>query len=130
MTKPTKELVADGPCPVNVQPPLLGQLVDNLLENACKYSKPGTPILIRLGTEPSTVLVTIEDQGSGIAASEIPNIFQPFYRSSQARHQGVGGVGLGLAITQQVMNLHNGTVQAVNRKSGGLEIRMSLPLAV
>jgi heavy metal sensor kinase len=96
------ELSSDAPLGVKAHPPLLGQLVDNLLDNACKYSKPGTAITLRLGVEPGLVLLAVQDQGQGIAAEDLPHVFEPFYRSSEARRSGTEGVGLGLAVARRI----------------------------
>ena len=73
--------------------PLLGQLLDNLLENACKYSGPGTPIVVRTWCEPEAVVLAVEDRGFGIPAEDLPRVFEPFYRAESARRLGRAGVG-------------------------------------
>ncbi len=73
------------PARVRVHPPLLGQLLDNLLDNACKYSAPGSPIHVRLGRDGDCITMAVEDQGDGLAADDLPHIFEPFYRSAEAR---------------------------------------------
>src|SRR5262249_30312807 len=64
---------------------LLGQLLDNLLDNAEKYSPAGTPITVRLAREGGAAVVSVEDAGPGVAAEDLPRIFEPFYRSKQPR---------------------------------------------
>lgn len=120
------ESTAAGPLMVSVQPPLLGQLVDNLLENACKYSQPGTPITCRLGREKGLVVLTVEDQGSGIAPEDLPHIFEPFYRSAQARRLGLGGVGLGLAVAQRIAGAFGGSldVESVPGQGSRFSVRL------
>jgi signal transduction histidine kinase len=76
--------------------------VDNLIDNACKYSKPGTPIILRLGKGQGVVSLEVEDQGNGIGFDDLPHVFEPFYRSVDARRLGVSGVGLGLAVAQRI----------------------------
>src|SRR5262249_49808063 len=76
--------------------PLLGQLLDTLLENACKYSAPGTPIVVRAWCEPDAVAMAVEDRGRGIPTEDLPRVFEPFYRVESARRLGHAGVGLGL----------------------------------
>ena len=82
--------------------PLLGQLLDNLLENACKYSAAGTLITVSLLEEGGVVPLSVADTGCGIAIEDLPHVFEPFYRSAQARSQGVAGVGLGLAVAERI----------------------------
>jgi signal transduction histidine kinase len=73
-----------GPLWARAHPPLLGQLLDNLLENACKYSGPGTPIIVRAWCEPATVTLAVEDCGCGILAEDVPRVFEPFWRAGSA----------------------------------------------
>ena len=90
-----------GPTVVQVHPPLLAQLVDNLLENACKYSEPGTPVVVRSWQEGGSVSLSVEDRGRGLAADELANVFEPFFRGG--RHgEGHTGVGLGLAVARRI----------------------------
>jgi two-component system OmpR family sensor kinase len=83
---------------------LLGQVVDNLWDNACKYSSPNTPITIRTMLVGDDVRLIVEDGGLGIAEHEIARIADPFYRSDNARSRGIGGTGLGLAIVKRIVN--------------------------
>jgi signal transduction histidine kinase len=92
--------------------PLLGQLLDNLLENACKYSAPGTPIVVRAWCERGAVAMAVEDRGCGIPAEDLPRVFEPFYRAEPARRLGRAGVGLGLAIARRIAATHGGTITA------------------
>jgi signal transduction histidine kinase len=90
--------------------PLLGQLLDNLLENACKYSAPSTPIVVRAWSEPEAVALAVEDRGCGIPAEDLPRVFEPFYRAESARGLGRAGVGLGLAVERRIAAAHGGTI--------------------
>jgi signal transduction histidine kinase len=107
--------------------PLLGQLLDNLLENACKHSMPGTPIVVRMETEPSAVIISVEDQGCGIAPADLERIFEPFYRAESTRRQGHAGVGLGLAVARRIAEAHGGTITAESALGHGsrLIVRLS-----
>jgi heavy metal sensor kinase len=96
------ELPADGPLLARTQPLLLGQLLDNLVDNAFKYSEPGTPVVLRLRRDGNVVAIDVEDGGRGIAADDLPHIFEPFYRSPESRRRGLPGVGLGLAMVQRI----------------------------
>lgn len=98
---------------------LLGQVVDILLDNACKYSRPGTPVTISIGGDRDHVELIAEDQGSGIDASDLPRIFDPFYRSPRQNERGVGGVGLGLAIAQRVIDAMGGTIEVHSEPGRG-----------
>jgi two-component system sensor histidine kinase CpxA len=108
---------------------LLRSAVENVVRNALKYTEPNTEVLIRLlhqdGIPSANILV--EDHGPGVPAQALDRMFEPFYRIDEARDRRTGGAGLGLAITQQIVLLHSGSVSAVNRQDGGLEMRITLP---
>jgi signal transduction histidine kinase len=111
---------------VKVQASLLGQLVDNLLDNACKYSEPGTPITLRLSTDAGRILLSVTDNGCGIEASELPHVFEPFYRSPQARRLGRSGVGLGLAVARRIAEAFGGELSATSELGTGSCFVLSL----
>jgi heavy metal sensor kinase len=124
-----RECTPADPFTVSVQTPLLGQLVDNLLENACKYSQRGTPITCRLETEKGLVMLTVADQGCGIPAVDLPHVFEPFYRSAQARQLGLGGVGLGLAVAQRIASAFGGSLSVESTVGQGSRFSLRLPPA-
>lgn len=107
------------PCRVRVQPALLGQLLDNLLDNACKYSEPGTPITLRIEPSDNDVILTVADAGAGIAAVDLPHVFTPFFRSAEARRLGKAGVGLGLAVAKRIAAALGGTLEAQSAAGQG-----------
>ena len=109
--------------------PLLGQALDNLLENACKYSGPGTPILVRAWSEPDAVALSVEDSGCGIPNGELSRIFEPFYRAESARRLGHPGVGLGLAIARRIAETHGGTIAVQSEPGRGSRFTVRLPQA-
>ena len=110
---------------------LLRSAVENAVRNAIKYTAPGTHVIVRLvranGNRTATIMV--EDCGPGVPDRDLPHVFEPFYRADESRERQSGGAGLGLAITQQVVTLHGGSVGAANRESGGLELRITLPVS-
>jgi signal transduction histidine kinase len=116
-----------GPLWTRAHRPLLGQLLDNLLENACKYSASATPIIVRTWGEPDSVTLTVSDRGCGIPADDLPRIFEPFYRASAARQQGGAGVGLGLAVVRRIAASHGGTIIAESEPGGGSRFVVRLP---
>jgi heavy metal sensor kinase len=123
------ERSANGPLFVQAQPPLLGQLVDNLLDNACKYSQPGTPIRLRLERESGVVACSVEDRGCGMAPEDMPHVFEPFYRSAHARRQGSAGVGLGLALAQRIAVAFGGSLRVQSVLDQGSRFTLRLPEA-
>lgn len=108
---------------------LLGQLLDNLIENACKYSEPGTPIVVRVWREAGAVALAVEDRGCGIPPDDLPRVFEPFYRSESARQLGHAGVGLGLAVARRIAMTHGGTITVDNVSGGGCRFVVRLPEA-
>jgi two-component system sensor histidine kinase CpxA len=117
-------------CTVSGVADLLRSAVENVVRNGLKYTDPNTEVLIELlhprGTPSAMILV--EDRGPGVPARALDRMFEPFYRVDNARDRRTGGVGLGLAITHQIVTLHGGSVSAANRKEGGLQIRITLPV--
>jgi two-component system sensor histidine kinase KdpD len=111
---------------VNVDPVLLEQLFVNLVENATKYTPPGSPLEIaaRLGGE--GVVVDVADRGPGIPPGMETRIFERFQRGAGGA---APGVGLGLAIARAIAVAHGGALRAENRRSGGARFRLSLPAA-
>ena len=99
----------------------LDRAVSNLLNNACKFSPPGSPIEVTLRGG----RVAVRDHGPGIETGDLPHVFQRFYRATAARTQ--PGSGLGLAIVDQVVRSHGGTAFAENHPGGGAIVGFSLP---
>jgi signal transduction histidine kinase len=112
---------------VHAHAPLLAQAVDNLLENACKYGEPGSPITLRAWQQPGLVCVAVEDRGCGIAAEDLPHIFEPFYRSRQARERRVSGLGLGLAVAARAVRALGGEITAKSQPGKGSLFTIQLP---
>jgi two-component system, OmpR family, sensor kinase len=112
---------------VRVHPPLLAQLLDNLLENAFKYSAHGSPVVIRLEREEDSVVACLEDEGEGLAAEDLTHIFEPFYRSDQVRRKGYAGVGLGLSIAQRIATSFGGTLAVWSEPGAGCRFILRLP---
>ena len=126
-----RDLRLDGPprlpLRVNVHVPLLGQLVDNLLDNACKYSTPGTPIRIHLNLEPGAVLLAVEDQGHGLSPEDLAHVFEPFFRAEVVRLRGEPGVGLGLAVAHRIARAFRGNITVKSEPGRGSRFIVRLP---
>jgi heavy metal sensor kinase len=121
------DLPQGGPHWVRVQSALLGQLLDNLLDNACKYSERGAPVTVRVGEAPGAVTLAVEDAGFGIAPEDLPHVFEPFYRSAQARQLGRAGVGLGLAVAQRIATALGGALSVASEPGKGARFLLRLP---
>lgn len=117
------------PVSVRTHPALLGQILDNLLDNACKYSDPGTPVVVTVELGTDEVALTVTDHGCGIAAEELPRVFEPFYRAGNARWLGKPGVGLGLSVVRRLAVLLGGRVDVESEPEKGSRFRLSLPRA-
>jgi len=122
----TPEL-AEG-CYVFATEDAMHQVIFNLIENAIKYSKPGGLVAARLKLEGKTVVLTVDDRGMGVPDSELPFIFDRFFRVDKARSREVGGSGLGLSIVLDTVQELGGTVTAVKRASGGMRFQVRVPL--
>jgi len=110
---------------VQLDPVLVQQLLVNLLENAAKYTPPGSPVDLAARREGGTVVVEVADRGPGIPAGEEERIFERFHRGA---HEGVRGTGLGLPIARAIAQVHGGRLSAANRPGGGALFRLVLPL--
>ena len=109
---------------------LLRSAFENVVRNAIRYTEPGTAVRVSTNCETNEVRVVVQDHGPGVPDSELDNVFKPFYRVDTSRERRTGGVGLGLAIAERSIKLHNGKISAGNLKPGGFQIEISLPLAV
>jgi signal transduction histidine kinase len=123
------EIELDAPAWVLAHSPLLGQLVDNLLDNACKYSAPGTAIAVKLWRETDMVALAVIDHGFGLMADDMPHVFEPFFRSADARRRGNAGVGLGLAVVHRITAVFGGTITAESVPGQGTRFVLRLPEA-
>jgi two-component system, OmpR family, sensor histidine kinase CpxA len=114
-------------------PGLLRSAIENVLRNAVRFTRAGTAVEVVLrsnrGTSADEAIISIRDHGPGVPEQDLTNIFRPFYRVTDARSRDSGGVGLGLAITDRVMRLHGGRIQALNDPDGGLQVEMIFPRA-
>lgn len=104
------------------------QVFVNLLSNAITYSHAEKEINIRMERMHGEVLVIIEDEGIGIEASELPRLFERFYRVDRARSRDSGGTGLGLAIVKHLVEAHQGTVEVYSKPSLGTAFYIKLPI--
>jgi len=110
---------------------LLHSAIENVIRNAIRYTESGTVVEVRLERDTSSsganICLVVRDYGPGVPESELKNIFQPFYRLTDARDRQSGGTGLGLAIADRVVRIHGGTIRAENAAPRGLSIEIFLP---
>jgi two-component system phosphate regulon sensor histidine kinase PhoR len=119
--------VAPGLAPVELDPQRMEQVINNLLDNAIKFTPGGGRVIVRANAEPNGVNISIEDTGGGVPPRDLPHIFERFYRVEKARTRNGGGTGLGLSIVKHIVALHGGSVTAKNEASIGLAITVRFP---
>jgi len=120
-------LKTSGPCTIVGNEPLLRRAIENVVRNAVQYTAEGTEVEVELRSEAGGTVITIRDHGSGVPENALLEIFRPFYRVDDARDREAGGVGLGLAIADRAVRLHEGNVEAANAPTGGLVVTIGLP---
>ena len=120
----------EEPVPVRADQGLIKQVMRILMDNAIKYSSPGSRIYLRLSTQERYARLTVQDEGDGIPPESIPHIFERFYRTDQSRDRKTGGTGLGLSIARWIVERHEGWFEVVSRPGVGTRISFLLPLAL
>ena len=102
--------------------------IENVVRNAVRHSSGDTKVGIGIDTSGDVANIRILDEGPGVADEDLPQLFNPFFRTREsAENDGNGGTGLGLAIARRAVELHKGTIEASNRDISGLAVRISLP---
>ncbi len=114
----------DGTLSYDCRPTALKRLLHNLIGNALRYAGAARVSLIR---DDQALCVLVEDEGPGIPAEQLEQVFDPFFRVEGSRSQDTGGVGLGLAIARSIAHAHGGDLVLENRPEGGLRARLTLP---
>jgi two-component system sensor histidine kinase CpxA len=111
-------------------PQLLRRAIDNVLRNAIRYTAPDSEVFLncKADEDRKNVFVEVLDSGPGVPDSMLKDIFLPFFRTSPGRESDSGGTGLGLAIAAEAIRMHDGSITARNRKSGGLQVLMTMPV--
>jgi signal transduction histidine kinase/HAMP domain-containing protein len=105
------------------------QVLDNLLENAARYSAPGSPVDVNLAAEDGHALLTVTDHGGGIPQTELERIFEPFYRGANAKQSSIRGAGLGLAISRGIIEAHGGRIWGEHAGDDATAFVVTLPIA-
>ena len=106
---------------------LLQQAINNLLDNAIKYTSSGGMVTLEMEIKPRRVLIAVKDTGVGIPETDLTHIFDRFYRVDKARTRHTGGFGLGLAIAQQIIQAHNGKITVESEVEKGTAFQICLP---
>jgi signal transduction histidine kinase len=117
--------LGEGGAAISGNAPALRRLVLALLDNALKYSRPAGRVEVSLLATPEVVTIAVRDFGIGIAAADLPHIFQRFYRADQARSE--GGYGLGLSLAATIAQLHGASIDARSVEGEGSSFTVSFP---
>ena len=126
---PTLHVEADSALlKLSVDPKRIHQVLSNLLSNALRVTPQDGEIRVELSRQGEEVELRVSDSGPGIAAEELPHLFERFYRGDRARSRSAGGSGLGLAIARQWVEAHGGRIWAENRETGGARFVVRLPV--
>ena len=124
------EIVRDYPITsvwIEIDTDKMTQVIDNILNNAIKYSPDGGKITVSMKTTDDQMILSISDQGLGIPKEDLPKIFDRFYRVDKARSRAQGGTGLGLAIAKEIIKQHNGFIWAKSEYGKGSTFTIVLP---
>jgi PAS domain S-box-containing protein len=123
--------LATGPVPlVAADRARIGQLLDNLVSNAIKFTPDGGRVDVRVRAHSKQAVVEVRDSGIGIPANEREHLFQRFYRTSTATEQAIQGTGLGLAISKAIVEAHDGRITLTSEEDVGTTFRVELPLGL
>ena len=116
-------------CIISGNPDWLRQAIVNILDNAIKYGKEGGEVSVNIKLQNDEVVVSVEDDGAGIPAKDIPHIFERFYRVDKARTRKLEGAGLGLSIVKHILDAHQARYEIKSTEGIGTLFRFAIPLA-
>ncbi len=124
------QLSAEGPVIAAVDPPRFEQVVNNLIENALKYSPPSAPVRVALWFEGGEAHLSVHDEGIGIPVEDQPLVFERFHRARNVDDRRFAGMGLGLYIARGIVEQHGGRIWVESAAGQGSTFHVALPLAV
>ena len=105
------------------------QILYNLIDNAAKFNRPGGSVNVMAEIEDGKIVISVEDTGIGIAASDVPRVFERLYRGDKSRSSKTEGTGLGLAIVKHLVRAHGGEITASSELGRGSRFAFTLPTA-
>ncbi|MDR0649709.1 MAG: HAMP domain-containing histidine kinase [Synergistaceae bacterium] len=117
-----------GRCLALVDPDKFSQIIANLVSNALKYTDPGGNIWVRVSADGGHTVLSVEDDGIGIAESDMPYIFEHLYRTDESRARDSGGNGIGLSVARAIAESHGGTIEARSQPGKGSVFTLSIPV--
>ena len=118
--------VAEALPEILVDTTLFRRVIDNLLDNAHKYSPGGATISLAVHGGKDGVVFEVADQGMGISDGDLPRVFEPFFRAERSRSRGTGGVGLGLTLAKRIVEAHDGRIDLDSTSGRGTRARVSV----
>ena len=108
---------------------MLRRVLDNVLTNAAKYADPSAPIRLAVRREADAVEFTVTDRGTGIDATDLEHVFEPFFRADRSRTRATGGTGLGLALAKRIIDAHGGRIYVDSTVGVGTAVTFTVPVA-
>jgi two-component system, OmpR family, sensor kinase len=122
--------VSDDVPDVEADPNLLRRVLDNLLDNAAKFSDPDSAIALEASADPAStqLVIDVRDHGIGIAQADRERIFEPFFRADRSRTRATGGVGLGLVLARRIVEAHGGSITCQSEPDRGSHFRVTVPV--
>ena len=115
-------------CYAEIDPDLIREAITNIMSNAMRYTPQDGWIVVSVWNDRKNVLISVRDTGIGIAEEDIPRMFSRFWRSDASRERVSGGLGVGLAITKEIVDQHNGTIQVESELGKGTTFTLRIPL--
>jgi len=107
----------------------LHQLIHNIISNAFKYGREGSPVVATLKAAKGVARLSVADEGDGIAPEHLPRLTERFFRADPGRSRAIGGTGLGLAIVKHIVERHRGRLDIASTLGTGTTVTVELPLA-
>jgi signal transduction histidine kinase len=118
----------DGLDEVHADPARLGQVFDNLISNALKFTAPGGRVTVRTSRNTDVGVIEVSDDGMGVSENDQTQLFERFFRTASATDQAIQGTGLGLAIVKAIVEAHGGVITVQSVEGEGTVFRVELPL--
>ena len=116
-------------CYADIDPDLIREAITNLMSNAMRYTPHGGWVVVSVDSNRKDAIISVTDTGIGIAEEDIPKVFSRFWRSDVSRERAAGGLGVGLAITKEIIDQHNGTIAIQSELGKGTTFTFNIPLA-
>ena len=114
-------------CYADIDPDLIREAITNLMSNAMRYTSHDGWVVVSVDNDRKDVIISVADTGIGIAEEDIPKVFSRFWRSDVSRERAAGGLGVGLAITKEIIDQHNGTIAVESELGKGTTFSLRVP---